>query len=153
MKPLASLGRTEQGYALVLVLVAIAVFLLFASETTARSIREIRVTKTSENSEAAFYAAEAGFNRVRARLTKQGDDTAILALDGRAETLLLDSGAPAGHYTIQVSKVGDQSYAVVSTGTAGTGATAGKRVVAGTISARPKPKPNPDYAVTTSYRP
>lgn len=136
-----------------LVLVAIAVFLLFASETTARAVREARVTKTSENSETAFYAADAGFNRVRARLIKQGDDSAILALDGRTEMLFHDDGTPAGQYTLQVSKVSNQRYAIVSTGRAGTGTVGGKRVVAGTIWAAATPKPTGDYKVSTTYSP
>ena len=44
----------------------IALFLLYATEAASRSTQEARIAKLKVHAEKAYYAAEAGFNRVRA---------------------------------------------------------------------------------------
>jgi hypothetical protein len=137
--PWRSSVATSHGYALPLVLLAVAAFLLFASETSARVVREVRVTKVKENADAAFYAAEAGFNRVRARIIRQATDPQIASLDGRTDSLtyLDDDGNvhTSGAYTIQVTKLASpaNTWSVVSTGVSGSSTFATKRIVSGTV--------------------
>ena len=140
-----------------MVLVAISVFLIFTSETAARATREARVTRVKENAELAFYAADSGFNRARARLIKKGLEADMLALNGRTETLTYtdDDGITrtAGMYTLQVTSTGTpDEYYVISTGVYGEGRFAARRVVAGTIT-KSGTKPNSDNRVTTVYDP
>jgi hypothetical protein len=141
--PKRSSEEPSPGYALPLVLLAVAAFLLFASETSARVVREVRVTKVKENADAAFYAAEAGFDRVRARIIRQATDPQVASLDGRTDTLtctyLDDDGNPqvytSGQYTIQVTKLASpaDTWSVVSTGVSGGSTFATKRIVSGTV--------------------
>lgn len=139
---------------MILVLVAIAVFLLFASEVAARTVREAKITYAQSYSEAAFYAADGGFNRARARLTTaQGKtsaqmDTMMAALNGRTETLY-DSSTPISQYALQVTKTGPLQYRVISTGTATSESTTAKRVVTGTLQVTT----SPTFKVTTVYQP
>lgn len=148
--------NANQGYALPLVLVAIAVFLLYAGESAARVTREARVTKVKENSEMAFYAAEAGFNRARARLIKNAGNPQMMALNHRVDTLTLDNGEPGGTYELRITPDGTGGYNVVSTGTYGQPPFDAKRVVAGNIKASGAPvgvPPNQRTPVTTTYQP
>jgi hypothetical protein len=99
----------------------------------------VRVTKVKENADAAFYAAEAGFNRVRARIIRQATDSQVASLDGRADSLtyLDDDGNvhTSGEYTIQVTKLASpaNTWSVVSTGISGGSTFATKRIVSGTV--------------------
>lgn len=137
---------------------AIAIFLLYAADTSYRSTREIRVTRVKEDAESAFYAAEAGFNRVRARIIKQANHNEIMALHGRTDTLTYTDGDGvtqiAGQYTLQVESITEGTvYRVISTGTAGSGgAMESRRVVAGTITVT-GPKPGGDKRTATVYDP
>lgn len=148
----------EQGYALPLVLMAIALILLYSAETSRRVTREVRVTKVKEEAEFAFYAAEAGFNRVRARMIKQASAEQIRALHDRIDTLTYvdDEGAVrvAGRYHLQVEEMtAGVKYRVISTGTAGSDPkTQARRVVAGTIEITGT-KAGGDKRVTTVYSP
>jgi hypothetical protein len=144
------------------VLVAVALFLLFAGESAARITREVRLTIVRQHAELAFYAADAGFNRVRARLTtRQATPADILALNGRTETLYTtdENGDPvaAGTYTLTVTQPNpndSKTFHVVSTGTYGTGRYAAKRVVAGTLFRRTqRPSRQNDWVVDTTYDP
>jgi glutamate 5-kinase len=109
--------------------------MLFSAETAGRVVREVRVTKVKENTELAFYAAEAGFNRVRARMIRQATEADILALNARVENLYLDAAKtePAGQYILAVEKNPDGSFWVQSTGTFGPGTYSTKRIVAGIV--------------------
>lgn len=140
----------SSGYALPLVVVAIAVFLLYAGESAARLTREVRVIKTSEHADMAFYAAEAGFNRVRARLIKKDGDP--LTLNGRTDTLMFSDGTPGGSYSVSVSQNPDGSFYVESVGTYGSEPFAARRIVRGTIAVNGT-KANGDRKVTTEYSP
>lgn len=126
-------GRSD-GYALPLVLVAIAVFLLYAAESSARVTREVRVTRLKANSEMALYAADAGFNRARARLIKMAGNGDMMHLHNRTDTLVLSDGEPGGTYWLAVTPTGNaDEYYVVSTGTYGVEPFAATRVVSGII--------------------
>lgn len=93
-------------------------------------IREARVTKVKENAELAFYAADAGFNRARARLVSKQDPS---GLNGTWETLLDSAGRPVGRYDLLVVNLGNDDYEITSTGTYGTGRYSTTRIVTGRI--------------------
>lgn len=128
-----------------------AVVLLYSAESAARAIREVHVTKIKETSEWAYYVAEVGFNRARARLIKKASDPQMLALDGRSDAVTDDLGATIGQYSLKVTRTAPQTFQVVSTGTVGTGSYAAKRVVMGTIQL--KGTKYGDNWVTTTYNP
>jgi hypothetical protein len=102
-------------------------------------VREVRVTKVKENADAAFYAAEAGFNRVRARIIRQATDPQVSSLNDRTDSLtyLDDDGNvhTSGAYTIQVTKLASpaNTWSVVSTGVSGSSNFATKRIVSGSV--------------------
>lgn len=151
------LQRTsDKGYALPLVLIGIAILLVFAGEVSSRVSREARVTKVRENSEMAFYAAEAGFNRVRARLIKKANDIQMMELDDdRGQLFYDDNGTQrlAGEYEIQIVSLDPEiEYRVTVTGTYGQDTYQTKRIVAGTIRVTGT-KSNGDNRVATTYTP
>ncbi|MFZ5814980.1 MAG: hypothetical protein ACOY93_06710, partial [Bacillota bacterium] len=126
----------ERGYALPLVLVAIAVFLIYAAEASARVVREARVAKVKGNAEIAYYAAEAGFNWARARLIGGADEPTMLALHGHTETFVDMMGNEGGSYSIEITPIDAANgvYHISSTGTFGTGLYQATRRVSGTVS-------------------
>lgn len=142
----------DKGYALPMVLIASAVFLLYAGESAARVTREVRVTVVKQNAEMAFYAAEAGFNRVRARVIKRATNGQVTALHAHVETLSFQSGESGGAYQLTITETAPNTYYVVSEGVYGEGPFAARRVVSGTIT-RGGLKANGDYYVTTTYDP
>ncbi len=116
---------------------ALSIFVLFAAEVSSRVVREVRVTKLREDSEIAFHAAEAGFNRVRARLitgaADDPDNDLVAAMEGRVYTLTMPDGTPAGQFRLLKVEKSGSGYEVVSEGTYGSGAFQARRVVAGYI--------------------
>lgn len=112
------------------------------------------MVRVSENASMAFYAAEAGLDRVRARITKGGTDADIVALDGRSETFTLDNGDPGGSYQLSVVQQAPGLFTVVSEGHFGSGMYTSKRVVRATLQRGAlKPGSPTDYRVVTTYLP
>ncbi|MGE5674607.1 MAG: hypothetical protein ACM3XM_12190 [Mycobacterium leprae] len=158
------------GYALAVVLIAIAAFLLFAGLTTNRIIREVRVSKVEEYSNQALYAADGGFNRARARIityAKGNTNEAKITdpdpsgLNGRVETLTYTdpislATEPGGTYRLTVTKADTpaNTYNIVSVGTYGTGVYEVRRVVAGTVTFTTSVKNGvTTVTLTTTYTP
>lgn len=129
-------SSAERGYALPLVLLAIALFLIYAAESSARVVREARVAKVKSSSEIAYYAAEAGFNWARARLVGGGDQAQMEDLDGQTEAFVDTMGQNSGAYTIQITTVDAANgiYHISSTGTFGKEPYQATRLVSGTVS-------------------
>lgn len=93
----------------------------------------------NEQSEKALFAADAGFNRVRARSLKRGDQQVCGTVDciqilNTVEDTLKDGTETFGTYHLSVTRISPGTYRIVSTGTVGTGAFAAVRVVSGTIT-------------------
>lgn len=99
-------------------------------------MREASIAKLKANAEIAYYAAESGFNRARARLIGGGLVAEVAALHNTVETLFSDSGEPAGRYSLLVTTIDGPNgiYYVKSTGTYGTGKYRATQIVSGTIS-------------------
>lgn len=72
------------------------------------------------NADLAYYAAEAGFNRARARLVGGGSQSEMEALNGLTETFIDTAGETGGRYLLTVIYVDDGSsepyYDITSTG-------------------------------------
>lgn len=114
-------------------------------------VREAKIGTVLTNAEIAYWAAEAGFNRARARLV--GGD---LALDGwSAEETLLDStGKELGWYAVSVTAdpAIPEHLHIVATGEYGVGILRAQRVITGTIWIIPELDPGwPPYPVHTLY--
>lgn len=129
-----------------MVLLGIALFLIYAAESSSRVVREARIARLKTNAEIAQYAAEAGFNRVRARIVGNGNYTSVLTLD--TVEITLASGAT---YTLEVTGVDPTAYIVYvkSTGAIGEGDLRAERVVSGTIQRAPSPVSTPRKTITT----
>jgi hypothetical protein len=151
----------EDGYALPLVLVGIAVLLVLAGTAASRISREARVTKLEEHAEAAYHAAEAGFNRVRSLAVRC--DGSPASLDGHSETLtfLDETGAAQTGGRYQITVIGTGPWDVTAIGFYGSGAFTATRVVKGTVSITPPVPPKPPKSpppctynkVVTTYTP
>jgi hypothetical protein len=119
------------------VLLAIAVFLIYAAESTARVVREAKVATLKTNAELAYWAAEAGFNRARAALIGGATPEEMEAMDELTPVVLYTStGEAAGKYTLTVTA---QLYAVntfnvIATGIYGAGKYEARQVIRGTLS-------------------
>lgn len=111
-------------------LLGIALFLIYTAESSARSVREARIARLKANAEMAQYAAEAGFNRVRARIVGNAGYSNVLNLHGEGETL-----ASGAFYTIDVVGVDEENFIVYvrSAGVYGEGTVRAERVVSGSI--------------------
>lgn len=111
-------------------LLGIALFLIYAAESSARMVREAKIARLKVNAEVAQYAAEAGFNRVRARIVGDGSYASVLSLNGQTQTL--ESGAS---YSLVVTGVDETNYIVhvKSTAVYGEQDLRAERVVSGTI--------------------
>lgn len=109
---------------------------LISAEATARLTREARIARLTANAQQAHYAAEAGFNQVRALLVACDGDPATL--DGTEGTLTYtdESGEQhdAGQYTIEVGGTGP--YRIRSTGRSGSGQYQATRVLQGQTDAQ-----------------
>jgi Tfp pilus assembly protein PilX len=130
-------GRTNHGYALVLVLVAMAVLLVVALEESSRVVREIRVATVRASSEQAFYLAEAGFNKIRAEIIVTGgpEDKYLQPETPQTESFTDSDGHALGTYTLRVTQTvvnSKKAYVVVSDGVLSAGTA--RRTVSGTIS-------------------
>lgn len=130
----------------------IAVFLLYAGEAASRIRRETRATRVRENSEIAYYAAEAGLNRVRAWMITQAPPDKVELLHGRGGTIPLAAGVPGGTYTLIVIRNADDSFTVVSEGTYGSGSAQARRVIRGVLRVVDT-KWNGDKVVESTYMP
>lgn len=127
---------SHEGYALVLVLVVLAVILLAAAEESSRVVREIRVAHVRAASEQAFYVAEAGFNKIRAEIIVTGapEGKYLDPTLPQTESFSDPSGHVLGSYTLHVTQtvVGSHpAYVVVSEGVLESGAA--RRTLAGTV--------------------
>jgi hypothetical protein len=130
------------------------VFVLYASESASRAVREAQVAKVKANSEIAFWAAEAGFNRARAALIGGANAAALDNLDVTTSVALASYwGGEAGKYTLTVTPNGNGTiFTVESTGYYGEGKYEAKRVVSGTIElVNPVSPGPPPRAVKTIY--
>lgn len=124
-----------------MVLVAIMVLLLFAGESATRVSREARLARIKENAEVAYFAAETGFFRVRARLeTGAGDATdangidKVRVLEGRSFDVALPDGTQAHYLLERISKdAGSGIYDVTSVGTYGNEPFQARRIVKGRL--------------------
>lgn len=134
-------------------MLAISLFLVYASQSTARVIREARVARVKMNAEIAYWAAEAGFNRARARLMGGGTCNDMLNLNGTA-TLYGPSGQASGTYELTVECL-DQAlgiYRIESKGSYGEpDRYAAERVVAGTVTLKIPGSGSIPRAVVTDY--
>jgi hypothetical protein len=133
------------------VLVAIALILLYTTTTTARLRREARINRLRENAEIAYYAAESGFNRARARIITGGanPDPAldkVLALHRTVETL-----PGGGSYSLAVTSPTAGVYEIESTGTFGQGDYEATRTVSGTVTITNPTDDGRFYRVATQY--
>lgn len=129
-----------------MVVLAIAVFLVYAGQAANRVVREARIARVKANAEVAYYAAEAGFNRARAKIIGRSPAGA-LGLNGQGESL-----APGGTYLLAVTYDDARScYQINSEGRYGQGRLEAIRTVSGCvrITATP-PSPQP-YRVHTIY--
>ncbi len=131
-----------------LVLLAITVFLLYAAESSARTVREARIATLKTNAEIAQAAAEAGFNRVRARIVGNAVYGATMSLDNTSVTL-----PSQATYTLDLTPLDPTNYAihVKSTGVYGTGKLRTERVVSGSIQRDNDPPYTPPRRTITTY--
>lgn len=143
----------DRGYALPLVLIAIMVLLLFAGESATRVSREARLARIKENAEIAYFAAETGFFRVRARLeTGAGDVTdangidKVRVLEGRSFDVSLPDGTQA-HYLLEQVDAGSGEYYVTSVGTYGKEPFQARRIVRGRLWITGPSTSTPNYYV------
>lgn len=147
--------KGSRGYALPLVLLVIALVLLYTMTTTSRLRREAQINRLRENSEIANYAAEAGFNRARARIITRAKDAPagdlVQALDQFTETI-----PGGGTYALTISPVPPtgtnlSAYRIDVTGTFGSGAFAATRFVRGTVEVTNSTIDGGYYRVVTTY--
>lgn len=139
---MATCASASRGNALVMVLVTIAILLLAITEISGRAVREMRIVRVRTATEQAYYAAEAGFNRIAAQISRTGsvrsgyldpiDPTQPHSTTENLTTLVDGEPVVVGGYTITVSKVANNVYHVVSQGWE-QGQEA-KRYIAGTIT-------------------